>query len=69
LPVPEATPPLSPIPGAEGLFGDGEGVPWSMTLVITMAGLATVALVLRGTFGRGRASLPAIEESDTLPFR
>ena len=69
LTTPDAAPPISPIPGAEELFGDGEGVPLSMALVIAVAGLATVALVLRGTFGRGRMPLPVAEESDTLKFR
>jgi len=68
LTPPVSAPPIATIPGAEELFGGGEGVPLSMALVIAVAGLATVALVLRGTFGRG-APLPGAEESDTLKFR
>jgi hypothetical protein len=57
------------IPGVRSLFDDDSGgVPLSMALVIAVSGLATVALVLRGTFGRG-PQVSAVHEADYLKFR
>ncbi|MEX2267434.1 MAG: hypothetical protein WEA75_01975 [Acidimicrobiia bacterium] len=56
------------IPGINGLFDDDPGdLPLSMALLIAVAGLATVALVLRGTFGRS-PHLPVVDETASLKF-
>ncbi|MEX0664085.1 MAG: hypothetical protein WD598_04855 [Acidimicrobiia bacterium] len=56
------------IPGINGLFDDDPGdLPLLMALLIAVAGLATVALVLRGTFGRS-PHLPVVDETASLKF-
>jgi hypothetical protein len=40
----------------------------AMAMVIGVAGLATVGLVLRGTFGRRRVPLVTADEGESLPF-
>jgi hypothetical protein len=71
--VPELPPftdvPGFDLPGFDDLLDEGPGgVPFAMALVIAVAGIATIGLVLRGTFGRS-PSLPVTDDGESLKFR
>jgi len=57
------------LPGLDNLLDEGPGgVPLAVAVAIAAAGLATIVLVLRGTFGRG-APLPVADDGESLKFR
>ncbi len=68
VPAPSRAP-IGSLPGVGRFFADPTSIPFSMAVVIGLAGLATMGLVLRGTFGRRRTPMIPTDEGESLKFR